>query len=70
MGYKDGVACQYMRETKYDRESIFRRDDLGPISKPPVYKTYPEATKSSLPRPPLEETENLWSILNLSLIHI
>jgi SagB-type dehydrogenase family enzyme len=64
MGYKDGIACQYMTETKYDRESIFRRDDLGPIPRPPVYKTYPEATKRSLPKPPLGETENLWNILN------
>jgi SagB-type dehydrogenase family enzyme len=64
MGYKDGIAYQYMQETKYDRESILRRDPFGPIPRPPVYKTYPEAAKTSLPRPPLKETEDLWSILN------
>jgi len=64
MGYKDGIAYQYMRETKYDRVSISRRDDLGPIPRPSIYKTYPEATKSPLSEPPFEETENFWSILN------
>ncbi|UCG80753.1 MAG: SagB/ThcOx family dehydrogenase [Desulfobacterales bacterium] len=64
MTYKDGMAFQYLRETKYDREAIFRRDDLGQIPKPPIYKTYPEAPKTPLPRPPTGETENLWSILN------
>lgn len=62
--YRDGIAYQYLRETKYDRESIFRRDDLGPIPRPPVYKNYPEAARIPLPKPVFEETESLWSILN------
>ena len=64
MSYKDGIAYQYLKETKYDRESILRRDDLGPIPRPPVYKNYPEAARIPLPKPPFEETESLWSILN------
>ncbi len=62
--YKEGIAYQYLKETKYDRESIFRRDDLGPMPRPPVYKNYPEAPRISLPRPAFEKTESLWSILN------
>ena len=62
--YKDGIAYQYIRETKYDRKSIFRGDDLGQIPRPPVYKTYPKAAKIPLSRPVLEETNSLWSILN------
>ncbi len=64
MSYKDGIAYQYLRETKYDRESILRRDDLGPIPRPPVYKNYPEAARIALPKPAFEKTESLWSILN------
>ena len=64
MSYKTGIAYQYMQETKYDRKSIFQRDRFGPIPRPPVYKTYPEAPKNSLPRPRHGETENLWTILN------
>jgi SagB-type dehydrogenase family enzyme len=64
MVYKKGIAFQYMEETKYDRKSIFRRDDLGAVSRPPVYKTYPEATQISLPKPKFAETTSLWSILN------
>jgi len=62
--YKDGIAYQYLRETKYDRESILRRDDLGQIPRPPVYKTYPEAAKIPLPRPVFGETKSLWDILD------
>ena len=62
--YKEGIAYQYVRETKYDRESILRRDDLGPIPRPPVYKNYPEAARIPLPKPAFEKTESLWSILN------
>jgi SagB-type dehydrogenase family enzyme len=62
--YKQGIAYQYLKETKYDRESILRRDDLGPIPRPPVYKDYPEAYRISLPKPAFEETESLWSILS------
>lgn len=61
--YKEGIAYQYLRETKYDRESILRRDDLGPIPRPPAYKDYPEANRISLPRPAFEKTQSLWSIL-------
>ncbi len=64
MSYKDGIAYQYLKETKYDRESILRRDDLGPIPRPPVYKNYPEAARIALPKPAFEKTESLWSILN------
>jgi len=62
--YRDGIAYQYLRETKYDRESILRRDDLGQIPRPPVYKTYPEAAKIPLPRPVFGETKSLWDILD------
>jgi SagB-type dehydrogenase family enzyme len=62
--YKEGIAYQYVRETKYDRESIFRRDDVGPIPRPPVYKNYPAAARIPLPKPAFEKTESLWSILN------
>ncbi|MCK4487334.1 MAG: SagB/ThcOx family dehydrogenase [Desulfobacterales bacterium] len=62
--YKDGIAYQYLRETKYDRESILRRDDLRQIPRPPVYKTYPEVAKTPLPRPVFGETKSLWDILN------
>ena len=62
--YKDGIAYQYLKETKYNRESIVRRDDLGQIPRPPVYKTYPEAATIPLPKPALGETESLWDILN------
>ena len=62
--YKEGIAYQYLRETKYDRESILRRDDLAPIPRPPVYKNYPEAARIPLPKPAFEKTESLWSILN------
>ena len=65
MTYKKGIAFRYVRETKYDRDSIFRRDDLGAIPRPPVYKTYPEAPTVPLPRPPFKETNSLWSILNV-----
>ena len=61
--YKDGLAYQYLRETKYSRESILRRDDLGQIPRPAVYKTYPEASKHPLPRPVFGETNSLWDIL-------
>ena len=63
MKYKDGIAFQYMRETKYDRDSIFQRDPFEPIPRPPVYKTYPEAAKRFLPKPSSGQTEDLWSIL-------
>lgn len=63
MGYKDGIAYRYMRETKYDRESIFRRNDLDPIPRPPIYKTYPEATRIPLPEPVLEAEVSFWNIL-------
>jgi len=62
--YKDGIAFQYLGETTYDRTSIMRRDDLGPVPRPPVYKSYPGVPRIDLPRPPLPETESLWSILN------
>lgn len=62
--YKDGIAYQYLKETKYDRVSIFRRDDLGPMPRPSVYKDYPEAARISLPKPAFEKTESLWGILN------
>ena len=64
MKYKDGIAFKYMRETKYDRDSIFQRDSFGPIPRPPVYKTYPEAAKRPLPKPSPGETEDLWTILS------
>jgi SagB-type dehydrogenase family enzyme len=64
MTYKKGIAFQYMGETKYDRASIFRRDELGAIPRPPVYKAYPEAVKVPLPKPLFKETSSLWSILN------
>ncbi|MBW2020280.1 MAG: SagB/ThcOx family dehydrogenase [Deltaproteobacteria bacterium] len=62
--YKEGIAYQYLKETKYDRESIFRRDDLGPIPRPSVYKNYPNADRVTLPKPAFEETESLWRILD------
>ena len=62
--YQEGIAFQYLRETKYDRESILRRDDLGPVPRPPVYKIYAEATKIPLPEPVFEETTSLWRILS------
>ncbi len=62
--HKEGIACQYMKETKYNRESIFRRDDLGPIPRPPVYKHYLDFPRVALPKPAFEETESLWGILN------
>lgn len=62
--HKEGIAYQYLKETKYDRETISRRDDLGPIPRPPVYKIYPEAAKVPLPRPVFGETNSLWDILN------
>ncbi|MDY6951276.1 MAG: SagB/ThcOx family dehydrogenase [Thermodesulfobacteriota bacterium] len=61
--YKDGIAFQYMKETKYDRTSILRRGDLGPVPRVPVYKRYPEAPKIALPQPAFPETGDLWSIL-------
>ncbi|MBW1677605.1 MAG: SagB/ThcOx family dehydrogenase [Deltaproteobacteria bacterium] len=62
--YKDGIAYQYLRETKYDRESILRRHDLGQIPRPPAYKTYPEAAKIPLPRSVFGKTKSLWDILD------
>jgi SagB-type dehydrogenase family enzyme len=62
--YKEGIAFQYLKDTKYDRKSILRRDDLGPIPRPPVYKDYLDSTKINLPRPAFEPTESLWNILN------
>lgn len=62
--FKEGIAHQYLMETKYDRVSILRRDDLGPIPRPPVYKTYADARQTPLPRPPLEETQSLWEVLH------
>jgi SagB-type dehydrogenase family enzyme len=61
--YTEGIAYQYLLETKYDRASILRRDDLGPVSRPPVYKKYPHASKVPLPSPDFQQTESLWSIL-------
>jgi len=61
--FKEGIAHQYLTETKYDRASILRRDDLGPIPRPPVYKTYADAQQTPLPKPPLGETQSLWEIL-------
>ncbi|OEU50639.1 MAG: hypothetical protein BA872_05865 [Desulfobacterales bacterium C00003060] len=62
--YKRGIAYQYVKETKYDRESIFDRGDFGQIPRPPVYKTYPDNARIPLPRPDFEETDSLWGILN------
>ncbi len=62
--YKEGIAHQYLMQTKYDRGSMVRRDDLGPIPKPAVYKTYAEAPKTPLPSPLFGETNSLWGILN------
>lgn len=62
--YKEGMAHQYLMETKYDRVSILRRNDLGPIPRPPVYKTYGAAPKTPLPKPFFGETNSLWDILN------
>ena len=61
--YKEGIAYQYLRQTKYDRTSIFRRDDLAPVPRPPLYKNYPDTPKVPLPRPGFEQTQSLWSIL-------
>ena len=61
--YRDGIAFQYLKETKYDRTSILRRDDLGPVPRPPVYKTYPDAPRIALPQPSFPEIEDMWSIL-------
>jgi SagB-type dehydrogenase family enzyme len=63
MSYREGIAFQYLRETKYNRESLVRRDDLGPVPRPPVYKTYPEAPRVDLPKPVFEEATSLWNIL-------
>jgi SagB-type dehydrogenase family enzyme len=62
--YKDGIAHQYLMETKYDRASILRRDDLGPVPRPPIYKTYADAPTTLLPKPTFSETNSLWEILN------
>jgi SagB-type dehydrogenase family enzyme len=62
--YKEGIAHQYLMETKYDRASILRRDDFGPVPRPPVYKTYADAPKTQLPKPLFGETGSLWEILN------
>jgi SagB-type dehydrogenase family enzyme len=62
--FKDGIAQRYLRETKYDRASILRREDLGPIPRVPVYKTYTNASPIPLPKPVLEDTSSLWEILN------
>ncbi len=61
--YKQGIAHQYLRETKYDRTSILRRDDLGPAPRPSVYKNYPDGPKVPLPSPGFEQTPSLWRIL-------
>ncbi len=61
--YREGIAFQYLRETKYDRESIMQRNSLGPIQRPPVYKIYSEGAKIPLPEPVFEETGSLWTIL-------
>ena len=62
--YKDGIAFQYMKETKYDRTSILRRGDFGPVPRAPVYKRYPDAPRIALPKPAFPQTRSLWSILN------
>jgi len=62
--YKDGIAFQYMKETKYDRASIFQRGAFGPVPRAPVYKRYPDAPRTALPKPTFPETGSLWSILN------
>lgn len=62
--YKDGIAYHYLKQTRYDSTSIKRREDFGPIPRPPVYKHYPDLPRIYLPRPDFEKTESLWSILN------
>lgn len=62
--YKKGIAYQYLKKTEYHRDSISDRDELGSIPRPSVYKTYPGATKTPLPRPDFGETESLWKIFN------
>lgn len=54
--YKEGIAHQYLTETKYDRVSILRRDDFGPVPRPPVYKTYADVPTIPLPKPLFGET--------------
>jgi SagB-type dehydrogenase family enzyme len=61
--YRDGIAFKYIKETKYDRASIYRRDDFGPVPRPPVYKSDPDAPRIALPKPAFPETESLWDIL-------
>ena len=62
--YKEGIAYQYLMETKYDRVSILHRDDFEPVPRPPVYKIYADAPKTQLPKPLFGETDSLWGILN------
>ncbi|MCD6137439.1 MAG: SagB/ThcOx family dehydrogenase [Deltaproteobacteria bacterium] len=61
--YKDAIAFQCLKETKYDRSSIFRKDNIGQIPTPPRYKTYPDVLRIPLPEPRFENTDSLWSIL-------
>ena len=62
--YQDGIAFQYLKETKYRRTATFGRDDLGPVPRPPVYKSYPDAPRIALPKPAFQDTESLWSLLD------
>ena len=62
--FKEGMAHRYLMGTKYDRASILCRDDLGPLPRPPVYKTYADAPATPLPKPLFEETSSLWAILH------
>ncbi|NVM23206.1 MAG: SagB/ThcOx family dehydrogenase [Desulfobacterales bacterium] len=62
--YQEGIAYQYLKQTKYDRSLSLKRDDLGPLPRPPAYKNYPEAPRTALPKPAFEKTESLWNILN------
>lgn len=60
--YKRGIGYQYLQETKYGAGKPLS-DDLGPLQRPSLLKTYLDAPKISLPDPDFSPKASLWECL-------
>ncbi|HIC91344.1 MAG TPA: SagB/ThcOx family dehydrogenase [Syntrophaceae bacterium] len=60
--YKKGIGYRYIQETKYHLGTPLS-DNLGPIERPSLFKTYPDAIKISLPEPNLISGASIWECL-------
>lgn len=60
---KPGIGDEYLSTTKYERGKL-PGHRLDWSTKPPVYKTYPESERVSLPQPQRDKGPAIWKVMN------